>query len=188
MLCSIMFHARGRSINTGRLPMSPRPGKRPWTTLYTLCRPRSWATQVGQWPSSKSVWMPFTLHLRAAKKCSVLAGDTSPRSSLRFCNLLGAGSTFQSGAWACAVKEKVVQWLQHCAFTIIGNLSTWGIKTPIQLNPTILFWHFLLFLAWVVYCRFLHKFLLHSFICLLLSRKERKEKCHLTTNIDVGMT
>lgn len=40
-------------------------------------------------------WIPWTLVLRALMKWEVLAGETSPRSSLLFWALGGAGVTFQ---------------------------------------------------------------------------------------------
>ena len=67
----------------------------PATKFLTLSHPRSWLLQEGQWPSSKSTWIPSTSALRALRSLSPSAGDTSPTSRCLWRRRGGTGDILQ---------------------------------------------------------------------------------------------
>lgn len=128
MLCSGMFHALGLNINNGAFSKvgTSSGWKTPFTRAMTLwspvikffcnlihidanffikCRlnfsvrlPFTVFLQVGQWPSSKSTWIPFTPDVSAVMKWMELEGETSPKPRCWHCRRGGSGEIFQSSS------------------------------------------------------------------------------------------
>lgn len=126
ILCSIIFQARGLSINMGHvLIVKGAPCSFPLTASFIFWYASSWLRQVGQWPSSKSTWTPWMSALRADTKWAVFEADTSPKSRCLFLKIWFPSYYLHTRS---SVKEFPVLWQQKEMCGCHGFFFFWGFR------------------------------------------------------------